>query len=178
MSRKKIILNFNSKVKEELTSKGINIHDGLAYLMCLHYGIEPTYIPEPLKRKILACNIVSKDYNSNTIVWKETLFEESIKGFEWVGDWMDLFKQVNPARRGTKKFVLTRMKKFFINNPEVRTDDVMAATKKYLGTIENPTFCKSSHKFIYEADGSSMLESYVELIKSQGKGGSINRMVI
>lgn len=170
MSRKKIILNFNTKIREILTSNRIDIHDGLAYLMCLYYGIEPTYVPESLKRKILAINIVTKDYSNDSITWREPLFEESERGFEWIVEWMDLFKKVNPARRGVKKYVLGRMKKFFVNNPEIRKDEVMEATRKYLASIENPTFCKSSHKFIYEADGSSMLENYVELVKEQGSG--------
>lgn len=179
MSRKKITLTINSKIKEIFRTNSINIHDGICYLICLHYGIDPTYIPEGLKRKVHSCNIVTKNYSTGEIIWKESIFEESETGFEWISEWMDLFKTVNPARRGTKAYVITRMKKFFVNNPEIRKQDVFVATKKYLSTVTEPTYCKKSHKFIYEQDGSSMLLDYVTNYKSlENKNVTVGRKII
>ena len=179
MGRKKIMLTINSKVKEILSLNRIDSHDGLSYLLCIYYGLEPTYLPETLKNKVLASKIITKDYSTGEIIWNEALFEESVKGYEWVKEWMDLFKQVNPARRGVKSYVITRMKRFFVNNPEIRVEQVMDATKKYLSTVDNPAYCKNSHKFIYEADGSSMLESYIDQIKDgQDNNNRLNRKVI
>lgn len=162
MSRKRITLDFNNEIRELLVNNSIPIHDGLSYLLCLYYGTDPSYMPKELERKVLACGIVSKDYSSDTIVWKVSLFEETETGFEWVSEWMDLFKAKNPERRGTKADAVRRMKKFFVNNPSIRKDDVFEATKNYLRTVDNPMYCKKSHKFIYEIDGSSMLLDYVE----------------
>jgi len=161
MSRQ-ITLNFNSEVRNLFTQHNISIHDGLSYLLCVHYGVSPSYIPAELERKILSTNILTKDYSNDTIKWNIPLFEETEVGFEWVGEWMDLFKSVNPERRGTKADVIRRMKKFFVNNPSIRKDDVFEATKIYLLSVSNPIYCKKSHKFIYEIDGSSMLADYVE----------------
>ncbi len=163
MSR--ITLEINSEIKDIFTRKGISIHDGIAYLMCLYYGISPSYIPSELERKVLACGIVTKDYDADETVWKVPLFEEQETGFEWIGEWMDLFKMINPERRGAKRYVLTRMKRFFVNNPSIRKEDVFAATNLYLNSVDNPKYCKKSHKFIYEQDGSSMLQDYVEQAK-------------
>lgn len=162
MSNRRIILKFNSEVKGLLERNSISLHDGISYLLCLHYGTEPSFMPEGLERKVLATGIVSKDYVSNTIKWNHPLFEETEVGFEWIKEWMDLFKGVNPDRRGTKSFVLKRMKKFFVNNPTVRKEEVINATKAYFSTVNNSKYCKKSHKFIYEADGSSMLFDFVE----------------
>lgn len=164
MSRRKITLNFNSEIRDILIKNSISIHDGLSYLLCLYYGTDPTFIPEILESKVLATRIVTKDYITGEIKWNINLFEETESGFEWISEWMDLFKQVNPNRRGTKGDVLKRMKKFFVNNPSIRKDQVFDATKTYLKTVDNATYCKTSHKFIYEMDGSSMLLSYVESI--------------
>lgn len=158
----KSILKVNSEIKEKLKSKSIPINDGLAYLVCLYYNIEPSYVPDILKKKILASGIVTQDYISDTIEWRVPLFEETETGFEWISEWMDLFKKVNPDRRGIRADVLRRMKKFFANNPSIRKDDVFKATEMYLKGIEDPRYCKKSHKFIYEIDGSSMLLDYVE----------------
>lgn len=162
MSRKRIVLNFNSEIRSIFATHSISIHDGLAYLLCLYYNLDPSYIPEVLERKILSTNIVTKDYENDIIKWNVSLFEETENGFDWISDWMDLFKRVNPERRGTKADVLRRMKTFFMNNPSVRKEDVFKATEMYLQSVSSPMYCKKSHKFIYEQDGSSMLLDYVE----------------
>ena len=164
MSRRIITLNFNSEIREIFNRHSISLHDGLSYLLCLHYGTDPSFIPETLESKVLATRIVTKNYDTGEVQWNIPLFEETENGFEWISDWMDLFKAVNPERRGVKADVLRRMKKFFVNNPSIRRDDVIEATKMYLKTVDNPTYCKKSHKFIYEQDGSSMLLDYVERI--------------
>lgn len=164
MSRKKITLEFNSEIRDIFNRSSIPIHDGLSYLLCLYYGTDPSYIPKELERKVLSTGIVTKDYNNDELKWNVGLFEETENGFEWISDWMDMFKQVNPERRGVKADVLRRMKKFFVNNPSIRKEDVLEATKMYLKTIDNSIYCKKSHKFIYEQDDSSMLLDYVERI--------------
>ena len=162
MSKKQLILEINPEIRTIFNSKGIPIQDGVTYLLCLYYGLSPSYIPEELSRKILATNIVTKDYSSDTIKWNINLFEEQEIGFEWVSEWMDLFKAKNPERRGVKADVLKRMKKFFVNNPSVRKDEVFQATENYLKSVSEPIYCKKSHKFIYEIDGTSMLKDYVD----------------
>ena len=162
MSKKQLILEINPEIRTIFNSKSIPIHDGVAYLLCLYYGLSPSYIPEELSRKILATNIVTKDYSSDTIKWNINLFEEQETGFEWISEWMDLFKEKNPERRGAKADVLRRMKKFFINNPSVRKEEIFSATKSYLDSVSEPIYVKKSHKFIYEMDGSSMLKDYLD----------------
>ena len=162
MAKKQILLDINPEIREIFIDKSIPVHDGIAFLICLYYGISPSYIPIELERKILSCNIVTKDYVSDTISWNVNLFEEQETGFEWVSEWMDMFKEVNPERRGVKSDVLRRMKKFFVNNPSIRRDDVMKATQTYLKSVSEPIYCKKSHKFIYEQDGTSMLKDYVD----------------
>jgi len=166
-----ITLNFNSEIRSIFNSKNISIHDGISYLLCLYYGTSPSFIPDVLERKVLACGIVTKNYETGSITWRVPLFEEQETGFEWIGEWMDLFKSVNPERRGTKQYVLSRIKKFFVNNPSIRKDEVFEATKLYLKSVDNPKYCKKSHKFIYEADGSSMLGDYVSQLKRQEESG-------
>ena len=51
---------------------------------------------------------------------------------------------------------------FFVNNPSVRKDEVFQATENYLKSVSEPIYCKKSHKFIYEIDGTSMLKDYVD----------------
>lgn len=154
-------LVINSDILNILKENNITQEGGVSYLLLLYYNLRPSYIPENLERKILSLGIVNMDYNTKTLVWYIPLFEEGEKSFEWVKEWMDLFKTINPERKGIKADVIKRMKKFFSNNPDVRVDEVIEATKNYLRTVSSPTYCKKSHKFIYEQDNSSMLLDYV-----------------
>lgn len=165
MSKSRITLNINTEITNTLKEHKIPNHDGVGYLLCLYYGVKPSYIPEELERKVLSSGIVNKDYTSDTLTWNKPLFEETEIGFEWISEWMDLFKSVNPERRGVKADVLKRMKKFFVNNPAVRKDEVFQATHNYLKTVTVPMYCKKSHKFIYEIDGTSMLGDFVSQLE-------------
>jgi len=173
----KIKAEFNPVIKEILTSSNILLNDGLTYLLAIHFGTNPSYIPEELKRKVLATNILTKDYSNGEVKWKVPLFDGQDIGFEWIVDFMNLFSEVNPTRRGTKSLVLTRMKKFFVNNPSIRSQDVMEATKLYIKNVNDPKYIKMSHKFIYE-QGGSMLEDWIENYeKSKNSGGNKRKMM-
>lgn len=167
MSKKRMTLEVNSEIRDILSRNLIPIQDGISYLLCLYYGTVPSFIPQELERRVLATNIVTKDYKSDDLKWNVGLFEEQETGFEWIGEWMDLFKAINPERRGTKADVLRRMKRFFVNNPSIRKEEVFEATNNYLSSVSDPIYCKKSHKFIYEIDGTSMLLDFVQNIETK-----------
>ena len=73
---KVIALEVNSEIKRLILSKNISVHDGVTYLICLYYGITPTFIPEELERRILSTGIITKDYSTDTVKWNVSLFEE------------------------------------------------------------------------------------------------------
>jgi len=171
-------ININSEVINLLKEEKVNVEDGISILTILYYNLKPSFIPEILLNKVLSLGIIDKDYTTNTLIWKKPLFEESVTGFEWVTEWMDLFKKVNPERRGTKADVIRRMKKFFVNNPSIRTDEVFEATKTYLRSLGDSQYCKKSHKFIYEQDGTSMLLQFIEAKKEEKEFGSLNEDMI
>ena len=160
-------LTINSEIKSILQERHLPINDSVGFLICLYYKIKPSYIPKELQRKIFSTKIIDKNYETDEIIWKVSLFEETETGFEWIKDWMDMFGRVNPDRRGVKTDVLRRMKKFFSNNPSIRTDDVIRATEFYIRGVSDSKYLKKSHKFIYEQDGTSMLLEYVERLKER-----------
>lgn len=160
-------LKINEEVKKELQSKGIPLKDGLPVLLSIYFNLEPEYIPKELKVKVLSTNIVSIDYESDTIVWNTSLFDGQENNFEWIEEYMEMFKSVNKDRRGLKSSVLKRMKKFFMTYPDIRKDEVMEATSSYLKTIENPTYCITSHKFISNEHGEPLKDWVDEIRKSK-----------
>ena len=174
-------MEINSEVRGILKANNISPNIGLLYLLALHYQIDAEeLIPLTIKQQIYAAKIVERDYSvPGTVVWNTPLFEGQETAWRWVAEWMNGFEKRNKERRGDTVACMTRMKKFFSENPEVRKGDVVAATELYFKTVKDPQFLKLSHKFIYEGQGktqSSLLRQYVEqLQKSQTAGGIGNK---
>lgn len=160
----------NPQIEAILEEFGIPREDGLAYLISIYYDVRPSYTPPILIQKINVTNILTLD-EDRQLSWRFPLFigeEVDDKRWLWVVEWMDLFGKTNPLRRGTKSSVIRYMKVFFSENPEVRKEDVINATKLYLKNLESPTYLKKSHKFIYEGAGKyrvSLLEEWIEKYK-------------
>lgn len=145
-------MKVNEEVKEILRESNISQDDALTYLISLFYGYKPSYIPEILIHKINRTGIIRSD-NKGGIDWAVPLFEEQIIGFEWVKDWIQAFGDINPDRRGIFETAVARMKKFFATYPDIRKDEVLAATRMYFRNLDNPKYLMKSHKFITDGMG-------------------------
>jgi len=111
--------------------------------------------------------IFNRDTKTNEVKWLVPLFGDDDKGLEWVTEWMNLFKEVNPERRGSKKDVIDRFDRFFKQYPLFTKNEIFNATKYYLNGLRDPQYCKKSHKFIYDIEGSMLLDHLEVLQKSQ-----------
>lgn len=168
-------MEINPEIKSILKSCKVHVDYGMLYLLAVYYNLDAKgAIPEEVFRKVNLTKIFDKDYTSNTIKWNIPLFAGQESGsFDWVKEWMHPFGTIGtPARGGTVKEVITRMKEWFAKNPEYRKDDVFAARDLYFRT-EKPVgaMVKTSHKFIYDGVGTmktSMLLFWCERVKELG----------
>lgn len=166
----------NPEVAEVLKKNGLLTADAVGVLLCVHYGIKQSFVPPLLVNRILATGLIRRDcFKTWGWVWEYPLFENVPKGYDWISEWMDMFKKVNSIRRGNKGEVIRRFKKFFTDYPMYRQDDVIRATEEYLRTVTNAEFCKTSHKFIYER-GDSLLLTFLENNK-ESKEHYTNNMI-
>ena len=165
-------MEINPEIKSILKGCKIDVQQGILCLLSIYFDLDAErIIPEDLIKKINFTKIIDKDYNSKTIIWNVPLFQGQIAGaFDWVKEWMHPFGTIGtPARAGTFKEVVSRMKEWFSKNPEYRKEDVFAARDLYFRT-EKPTggIVKTSHKFIYEGTGAmrvSLLTFWCEKAK-------------
>ena len=167
-------MKINEEVKELLREYSINVKDGLSYLLMVYFDQIGFYVPEVLSLKVQRTNIFVGE-KDGTIKWNIPLFEEQITGFEWVVDWRKSFFDINKERAGTIAMCMGRMKKFFVENPSIRKEDVISATKMYQRSVDNPNYLKSAPKFILEGKGlekSSILKEWVEKYQSLSSVGT------
>ena len=163
----------NENVTRSLNSNGIG-DEGILYLLAIYFNLDVKCIPDKIQKKVNLLKVVERDYDtaSFSIKWNEPLFEgdsPTESYWDWVDDWRKLFKRVNAERDGTKKYCITRMKKFFSKFPEYRKEHVMVATKAYLSTVTDGQYCKKAHKFIFEGSGVneySLLLEWCERMKN------------
>ena len=157
----------NKEIKEELNKYRIPYEEGVMYLLAIYYGLNnpfPSYMSVDLYPKVLATGIVVINPDKS-LTWKMPLFENQETKFAWVADYRLAFKRINPDRAGNLNTCIQRMKKFFIENPSVREEDIKGAVNMYFNSVKDPQYLITSHKFIYDGIGltrNSHLEEWVE----------------
>lgn len=145
-------MKINPKIKEILKEADIFYDDALGYLLAVHYGHRPTYIPDSLRLKVNATKIVEKEEKGG-YKWNLPLFEGTEFAFEWVAtEYVPLFKEAGSERTGKVRESTARMKKFFAKNPQYRKEDVIEATKMYLLNTD-PRYMMFPHYFIEKGKG-------------------------
>jgi len=171
------VVDINPQVLEAIRDSRLPMDDTLGVLILIYHGVKPKYVPVEFAQKVFTTGIVKYDPVTKTYDWKFGLYETEQTSYDWVKDWMDLFKAVNPDRRGTRATVVRRFKEFFANNPQYNVEDVNRATKAYLQGVTDPQYCKTSHKFIKDQDGSKLLEQLEKLKVTQREGNSYSRFI-
>jgi hypothetical protein len=142
-------MKINPRIKETLREYKLNPENGTLYLLSLHYNIKDNIIPDSFKIQIHSTKIVEAE--GNKLKWNIPLFEEEEGAFAWVKtEYVELFRIANKATNS--KEAISRMKKFFANNPEYRKDDVLNATKMYLSETDM-RYIRAPHYFIEKGIG-------------------------
>ena len=162
-------MEINQQIRDLLDSFGINQEDGLSYLLSVYFECRPSYTPTILIQKLNATNILGIGA-SRELIWNIPLFVASVEAdgkWDWVKAWNQSFGDINPKRKGSDKECIIRMKKFFGENPEVRKEDVIGATKLYFNSLSSRDYLTSSHYFIVKGsirnrDRVSALEIWVQ----------------
>jgi hypothetical protein len=161
-------MKINPQIKTVLSTYGISEPDGLAYLLAIFYDCRPSYTPTLLVQRMNITNILGISPDKE-IMWNIPLFEGAAEEkWDWVKEWNDQFKHINPKRKGPHTSCITRMKAFFADNPDVRKVEVIEATKMYFRSLSNAEYLTSSHYFISKGIGRdrvSALENWVEKYK-------------
>jgi tRNA G18 (ribose-2'-O)-methylase SpoU len=110
-------------------------------------------------------NILGIDANRE-VIWHVPLFEQDSQDkWQWVLEWNAEFKRINKLRKAPDKDVITRMKAFFADNPDVRKEEVIEGTNLYFKSLNSAEYLISSHYFISKGvgrDRTSALLGWIE----------------
>jgi hypothetical protein len=158
-------MKINKKIKEILREFNIDLDLGLLYLLSLHYKLKTlTFFPNNVKRRIHSTGIIS--IGKEGIIWNIELFQNNHKedNFLWVKtEYVKLFKDKNREKGGKVREATLRMKTFFSENPEIRKDDVINATKMYLGNTD-ANYIRFPHYFIKKGKGTDVISDLLDWI--------------
>lgn len=156
-------LEFNPKVKEIIRECKINMDYSLTYLLSIYHNLNPTFFPSEFKNVIEKTGIIFIGDNG-LYEWKIPLFKGQETAFEWVKDYCNLFKEANVSKGGKVREATLRMKKMFSENPEIRKDDVIKATKYYIFNTSDATYLMMPHYFISKGTGAAKTSSLLDWI--------------
>lgn len=161
-------MKINPQINQLLLNYGIPENDGIAYLLSIYFNVRPSYTPPLLVQRMNVTNILGISPEKE-VMWHIQLFSgEAQEKWDWVKEWNQKFKDINIKRKGSDIACITRMKAFFADNPDVRKEDVIEATKLYFRSLNNADYLMSSHYFISKGVGRdrvSTLETWVERYK-------------
>lgn len=144
-------MEINSTILKTLDKYKIPRDDGICYLIAVYHGYTPSYIPDKLKQMVNATGLLQ--FTNTGLEWKVPLFEGGEVNFEWVKtEYEPMFKESNPKKGGHVKEAITRMKRFFAENPDVRKDEVMEATRMYILNTKSE-YIRFPHYFIEKDKG-------------------------
>lgn len=168
-------MTINEELYPILTEFKIVREDGIAYLLMKYFGCKPTFVPDDLITKMNMTGIYYVD-NSNSLQWRMPLFNDQQTAFDWVkNEYVQLFVDANPEKRGNGNSSVRLMKQFFANNPDVRKEEVIEATKMYIRNTDS-RFIRLSHYFISKGKGLNKIEELKDWIekyrlwKTEGRG--------
>ena len=168
-------LIINPALKDILRKADIFEQDGIMLLIATYFGLSPSYLKDETNyyhqiwNKILTLNIFTVDYSTDTLEWKIPVFgTETLVTFddEWVKTFMNKFKEVNPERRGDKSAVIKNLKRLIREYPLLTKEKIIEVTDYYFSTLSSAQFCKKSHKFLYDINGSVFIETLESLNNS------------
>jgi hypothetical protein len=166
-------MTINTEIYPILKEFNIGQEDGVSYLLMKYFGLKPTYIPEILIAQMNRTGIYFID-NNNSLQWRLPLFNEQETAFDWVKkEYVQLFVDANPDKRGNGNSSVRLMKAFFAANPEVRKEEVIEATKMYIRNNDS-RYIRLSHYFISKGRGANKIEELKDWIEKyrlwQNKG--------
>ena len=176
-------MQINSEIKDILKEFQIGQDDGISYLLMKYFDVKPTYIPDLLIQKMNRTGIYFMD-NNNSFQWKIPLFDDQQTAFSWVkSDYVQLFVDANPDKRGNGNSSVRLMKAFFASNPDVRKEEVIEATKMYIRNNDSK-YIRLSHYFISKGRGANKIEELKDWVEKyrlwqtegQGRTGTSNTM--
>jgi hypothetical protein len=146
-------MKINPQIATVLQEFNIPVADGVAYLLSIYFNCRPSYTPPLLVQRMNVTNILGIDANRE-IIWHVSLFEQDSQDkWQWVLEWNAEFKRINKLRKAPDKDVITRMKAFFADNPDVRKEEVIEATSLYFKSLSHSDYLISSHYFISKGVG-------------------------
>lgn len=155
-------MKINPIILEELKSRGVDSYWGVHYLIDLHFLSKPaSRVPENYQKAVEAIGLVT--LSKNFVDFKYPLFvtgdepviNDSVWG--WVtSEYNALFKPY--GKNKNIRECVARMKKLFADNPDVRKEEVIGATKMYLTAVGDPRYVKMPHYFISKGTGTNRTE--------------------
>ena len=156
-------MTINSRITEILSEVGINKNDGLSYLLSLYYELKPTYIPEELKIRMNMTGIYRQDETTKEdLQWLIPLFSEQQTAFDWVKtEYIELFKVIGKGTHARES--ITRMKKLFASNPDIRKDEILGATRMYINSTDQK-YVRLPHYFIEKGTGSDKTQDILDWV--------------
>lgn len=157
-------MELNKEIAVIAKKFNMNVDDVITFLLSLHFKLSPpAYLNNPdFMKGIQSLGIIEPSATGPK--WNVPLFTGQQTAFDWViTEYCMLFERIGKNKYHRES--VTRMKKLFTDNPDIRKEEVIEATKMYIDDT-NPTYIKFPHYFIEKGVGSAKEQTILSWIDS------------
>lgn len=176
----------NSKIIEHIATSDSEVAtvDMIGYLICIYHNIYPTYLPLPeIESEAVRIGLIKTENQKASFLiplYTADKNEELEEKWKWIiKEYIPLFKEVDKS--SSPKEVVPRMKKLFYENPDIRVDEIIGASKMYIRNTNNK-YIREARYFIYKGVGTdkvsdllTWIEKYRIATTSNTEGRAISR---
>jgi len=178
-------MEINQEIIDRLEKSNIDIDEGLLYLIGTYFNLRTQdIISEQTMKQVNFSKIITRDYSKtpHETVWNIPLFAgahtEDFGVWSWVLEWREMFMRLKEGAGGDRKDCISKMKRYFAANPDVRKEEVFKAADLYLDefrnsrSTDNLKYLQAADYFIsklVKTEGSSQkrsrLDQYIEIVR-------------
>lgn len=172
-------MKINPKLKTLFEQNSIDYDNAVNTLLALYHKLNVILSTEMIN-KLSVIKLIDKNYSTGGFDILINLYEgeAEITGWEWIEDYRNIFRKADPKKAGGKTSVKSKMKKFLIEHPDVKKDEILAAARLYVADFlhKDTTYLQQADYFISKlnraqgsSDISSRLEQFLEVVRAENK---------
>lgn len=170
-------MEINREIKQLLKEHNENVNEALTILLVIYYKLEKgnLIMNDRYITTLSNLGIIGYDFAKSEYVFKMPLFVEEedlpkeqinhILSEEFVLEYIDKFKAVNPTRRASKLSVRDRFEKLLKNFHDVTEDEIMKAVDMHIAELSSPNYLKQADYFIWKQNEGFNIMRYIEEIR-------------
>jgi len=150
-----------------------NNDEAILYLLAVYHNLKTDLFRGNLPTYVNSLGIFEVDVTADEYNWNIPLYASIELGKDFIEEYRDMFKALDPTKAGDRPTIVKKFRKFFKEYPQYTEEDVLKATRMYLEDFmyqgTDPMYLQNANYFIKKErnPAGSKLLVWLEILKEQ-----------